>query len=104
MTESSPAVQEMNVLNIERAHEILASTDAYRLLGERLSMLQAQVKYTAEARWVELVAEAMNAYGVAGIFAKKKKDANLAAHLAIIRRHLGRKNGATGKKKNEEPE
>jgi hypothetical protein len=61
------------------------------------------VKYTAEARWAELTAEAMAAYGIAGVFAKKQKDAHLAAHLATIRRHLGRRNGATRKKK-EEPE
>lgn len=104
MTESSPDLQKTKALNVERAHEVLASTDPFRLLAEHLRRLQAQVSYTAEARWAELVAEAMNAYSLAGIFAKKRKDAHLAAHLKTIRRHLGRRNGATGKKKKGEPE
>jgi hypothetical protein len=102
MTEDSPAVQEMNVLDVDRAHEVLASTDAFRLLAERLGRFQAEVKYTAEARWAELTTEAMVAYSIAGVFAKKQKDGHLAAHLKTIRRHLGRKNGATGKKKKDE--
>ena len=101
MVEASPVLQNMNTMNTERAREVLSSADAYRLLGERLDMLRAQVKYTAEARWAEVVAQAMHAYTMASILADDPKDAELAAHVATIRRHLGRRNAATGKRKNE---
>jgi hypothetical protein len=101
--ESSPSLPK--VMNCERTHEVLESTAAFRLLGERMEMLQAQVKYTLEARWAEVVAPAMATYFVAGKLAKKPENADLVPHVATIRRHLGRTNGATGKrKKGEEPE
>ena len=99
MVEASPTLQKL--MNTDRAREVLASADDYRLLGERLDVLRAQVKYTAEARWAEVVAEAMAAYTVASIVADDPKKAEIAAHVATVRRHLGRRNGATGKRKKE---
>ncbi|HJQ41160.1 MAG TPA: hypothetical protein VKB93_28820 [Thermoanaerobaculia bacterium] len=106
MVEASPALQnfiDQNLIgmNLDRTREVLSSADDYRLLGERLEMLCAQVKYTAEARWAEVVAQAMHAYHMACILAGDPKEAELAAHVATIRRHLGRRNGATGKRTKE---
>lgn len=97
MAEASPSLPQ--IMDLERTHEVLDSTDAFRLLGERLEMLQAQVKYTLEARWAEAVAPAMATYFIADRLAKKPENADLAPHVATIRRHLGRRNGATGKRK-----
>jgi hypothetical protein len=104
MVEASPMLQKVLPMKIDRAREVLGSTDAYRLLGERLDVLRAQVKYTAEARWAEVVAEAMQAYTIASTLAEDPKEAELAAHVATIRRHLGRRNAATGKRKKTKPE
>ena len=104
MVEASPALQTLKTMDTERAHEILSSSDAYRLVAERLEMLLTQVKYTSEARWAEVAAEAMSSYHMAGILARRGRDSErgeLAAHLATIRKHLGRRNAATGKKKKE---
>ena len=97
MAESCPALPK--IMNCERTHEVLESTDAFRLLGERIERLQAQVKYTLEARWAEVVGSAMAMYFVADKLAKKPENADLVPHVATIRRHLGRRNGATGKRK-----
>jgi hypothetical protein len=99
MADASPYLQAIKAMNTDRAREVLASMDDYRLLAERLEMLMADVKYTAEARWAEVVAEAMHAYRMASIYADDPSDAELAAHVATIRRHLGRRNAATGKRK-----
>ena len=101
MVEASPVLQHVIEMNGDRAREVLSSADDYRLLAERLEMLCAQVKYTAEARWAEVVAQAMHAYHMACILANDPKEAELAAHVATIRRHLGRRNGATGKRRKD---
>ena len=99
MVESSPALQDMNLMNTGRAHEVLAFDDGFRVLDERLERLRAQIRYTVEARWAEIAGEAMDAYHMAGRLAKEPRYAGLAAHLETIRRHLGRRNAATGKRK-----
>ena len=99
MVETSPKLQRIVKMNTERAREVLSSADDYRILAERLEVICAQVKYTAEARWAEVVAEAMNALNMAAILAKDSSEAELAAQVATIRRHLGRRNAATGKRK-----
>jgi len=101
MTDASPFLQAMKTMNTDRAREVLASMDDYRLVAERLEILLASVKYTAEARWAEVVAEAMHSYRMASTVADDPRDADLAAHVATIRRHLGRRNAATGRRKKE---
>ena len=88
-------------MDTDRAREVLSSADAYRLLGERLDLLRAQVRYTAEARWAEVVAEAVQAYSVASIMADNPREPELATRVETVRRHLGRRNGSTGKRKKE---
>lgn len=99
MVESSRAIREMNLLDTERAHEILAFDDGFRVLDERLERLRGQVRYTVEARWAELASGAMDAYHMARRLAKDPRHADLAAHIATIRRHLGRTNEPKGEKK-----
>lgn len=101
MVEASPRLQNVTKMDTDRAREVLSSADAYRLLGERLDLLRAQVRYTAEARWAEVVAQAVQAYSVAGVLAGDPTEAEMAVQVETIRRHLGRRNGATGKRKSE---
>lgn len=99
MVEALPALQRLSTLDTNRAHQVLDSMDGLRLVAERLAMLQAQVKFTAEARWADLVSEAMAALAIAGGLAKVPAHAATAAHVATVRRHLGRTNKPKGKKK-----
>jgi hypothetical protein len=99
MVEATPVLQDVLPLDIDRAHEVLGSTDVYRLLGERAEVLCAQIKYTGEARWAEVVGQAMQAFAIASTMAEDPEEAELAAHVATVRRHLGRRNAATGKRK-----
>lgn len=104
MFEASPVLQRMGTMDLDRLREVLSSADGYRLLGERLDMLSTQVKYTAEARWSEAVSEAMYTYTMATTLAADPAHADLAPHVATIRRHLGRRNAATGKKRKKKVE
>ena len=99
MVESSRSIREMNLLDTERAHEILEYDDGFRVLDERIERLRRQVRYTVEARWAELASGAMDAYHMAKRLAKDPRHADLAAHIPTIRRHLGRTNQAKGAKK-----
>ena len=104
MVESSKALQRMKVMDTGHAREVVQSRDDYRLLAERLEELHAQVKFTIEARWAEVAREAMRAFRMAAAIADKDpREGELSAHLETIRRHLGRRNAATGKKRTTKP-
>jgi hypothetical protein len=105
MVQASETLQRLKVMDTARAQEVLQSRDDFRVLAERLAMLHGQVKYTIEARWAEVVKEAMTALEIAAALATDPREGELAADLATVRRHLGRRNAATGKrKKGPQPE
>lgn len=90
-----------NMMDTGRAREVLEFDHNFRVLDERIERLRRQVTYTAEARWAEVTMEAMNAYDAAKRDTKDPRYADLAAHVAVIRGHLDRRNGKTAKKKKE---
>lgn len=81
-----------------KARAVLQSGDAYRLVAERTALFLASLNYTIESQWANVVADAMDAFSVASIVAKRPENAELAAEIENIRRQLGRK-GARKKKK-----
>ncbi len=97
MVEAAPRLLH-GLLDTEHAREILENDDNFRILSDRIEMLRAQVSYTVEARWAELVTNAMDAYHMAKRYAKDPRYPELAQHVATIRRHLDRTNGTTAKK------
>jgi hypothetical protein len=99
MVESSGMIQSMNLFDPEHGREVVELDDGYRLLDERLERLRRQVRYTVEARWAEVASDAMAAYMMAKRLARQPRFADLAAHIAIIARHLDRSNGSTAKSK-----
>lgn len=78
------------------AHDVLESTDAYKQLAERTSLLLASMKYTNEARWAKVVTAAMCTFAIAGVMARRPQNGDLAARVENLRRLLGRR----GTKKN----
>ena len=95
--EATPQLQRLAKLDPEHAQEEAEALDALRLVNDRITMLQSRIRYTIEARRAELVSSLMHAYTVGNALADER-DPELLAHLANIRRHLGRKNGATARK------
>jgi len=83
------------------AREALESIDACRHVSERVLLLLANLNYTAEARWSRVADEAMRLFTTASIIAEDPKEAELAAEVENLRRHLGRK--GTRKKKKKGP-
>ena len=102
MVEASTTLQRLAVMDTERAHEVMQSRDDFHVLAERIEILRAQVNYTIEARWAEVVKQAMRAFRIACGLVRDPEEGELAAHLAAIRHHLGRRNAATGKKRKDE--
>jgi len=84
-----------------RAREVLESGDALRVLSERTAMFLASLKYTYEARWAEVAADALEAFSTASIIASKNpRLTELAAEVENLRKLLRRK--GTKKKKEKE--
>jgi len=82
------------------AHDVLESIDAHKQLAERTALLLASMKYTNEARWAKVVAEAMVTFSIARAMARDAESADLAARVENLSRLLGRR--GTKKKKKEE--
>lgn len=102
MVESSAVIRSMNLFDPQHGREVVELDDGYRVLDERLERLRRQVRYTVEARWAEVASTAMDAYMMAKKLARQPRYADLAAHVAIIGRHLGRSNASTAKTKKKQ--
>lgn len=101
MVEASSVMRSMNLLDAAHAREVVELDDGYRVLDERIERLRRQVRYTVEARWAEVASDAMSAYMMAKRLARQPRYADLAAHVAIIGRHLDRSNGSKARKQKE---
>jgi hypothetical protein len=98
--ERRPDLLPLARFNTTRARDVLQSGDALKLLSEQAAMFLARLNYTYEARWAEVVADALNTFAVASIFAQDPNQADLAAEVENLRKQLGRKGG---RKKKEKP-
>ncbi len=84
-----------------RARDVVDSGDALRVLSERTAMFLASLKYTHEARWAEVAADALTAFSMASIIASRNpRLTELAAEVENLRKQLRRK--GTKKKKAKE--
>jgi len=88
--EALPQLQAIGVFDPEAARQVLQSRDALRIVAERVAMLLASVNYTIEAQWAEVVSAGIATYSFASTLAEFPENAELAAHVEILRRHLGR--------------
>ena len=103
--DSLPSLRKYGTFDAEKARLAIERRKARRLVAERVQMFLDMLKYTAEAEWAEIVAEALNTFGVASIAAERPGEGELAAHVELLRKHLGRSNqwkGRKSKKKKEE--
>ena len=92
---------ELGRFDTARAREVLESGDALRVLSERTAMFLASLKYTYEARWAEVAADALTAFAAASIIASRNpRLTELAAEVENLRKQLRRK--GTKKKKAKE--
>ena len=83
------------------ARDVLQSADACRLIAERTAMFLASLNYTIEARWANVVTEALNTFAIAKGVARRPAAAELSAEVENLSRQLGRKGVRRKKKKSE---
>jgi len=96
--EALPQMQAIGIFDPEAARLVLQSRDALRIVAERVAMLLASVNYTIEAQWADVVSAGLGTFSIASILAEKPENAELAAHVETLRRHLGRTNKPKPKK------
>lgn len=96
--EALPQMQAIGIFDPAEARLVLQSRDALRIVAERVAMLLASVNYTIEAQWAEVVSAGLDTYAMASIMAEKPENAELATHVEVLRRHLGRTSWTKPKK------
>jgi hypothetical protein len=87
-----------------QARETLETGESIRLLSARTAVFLASLNYTYEARWAEVVTNALNTFALATAVARSPRHAELAAEVENLRKLLGRKGGGKKKAKKEENE
>lgn len=91
--EALPELQRLRSFDSAEAREVLQGRDPMRSVADRIAMLMASVNYTIEARWARIAGAALDTFRVASAMAVDTDNPELAAHVEVLRRHLGRKNG-----------
>lgn len=104
LAERHPEWRGIAPFNTARAHETLETGESLRLLSERTAMFLASLNYTYEARWAEVVTEALNTFHIATGVARDPRQAEVAAEVEHLRKLLGRKGVGKKKAKKEENE
>jgi hypothetical protein len=99
-----PDLEKLGTLDTDEARQVLEKNEALRVLTQRVEMFLAAANYTIESRWSKLVSAAMVTYSIASIKAQDPANAEMAAHVEVLRRHLGRKGGKKKKKDTAEEE
>lgn len=101
--EAQQQLQTIGTFDTEKARLVLQTRDALRIVAERVAMLLASVNYTIEARWAEVVHAGMGTFRIATAMAEDPANAEMAAHVETLRRHLGRTNKPKKPKKAKAP-
>lgn len=93
-----PELQRLRTFDSDEAREVLQGRDSMQAVADRIAMLMASVNYTIEARWARIAGAALDTFRLASAMADVSDNPELAAHVAVLRRHLGRRNGTKTKK------
>ena len=80
------------------ARDVLQASDSMKVVADRAAMFLASLNYTIEARWARVARQALDTYRLASAMVPSTRNPKLAAHVATLRRHLGRKTGPKKKK------
>ena len=105
--EELPGFQAIHRFDPEKARRVLDERETLRILAERVSLFLARLKYTNEARYQEIVDEALVALAVAKVRATHPDEGPLAARVEVLSRIIGRSNKSKkpkeSKKKRKDP-
>ena len=93
-----PPLKALGLIDTDDARDVLEKNEALRAITERVELFLASANYTMESRWSKLAEAAMKTYKIASIKAQDPENADIAAHVEVLKRHLGRKGGKKKKK------
>lgn len=96
--EALPELQRLETFDSAEARSVLEASDSMKVVADRAAMFLASLNYTIEARWARVARQALDTYRLASAIAPNARNPKLAAHVAILRRHLGRTTGPKKKK------
>lgn len=93
-----PALKTLGLIDTDDARDVLEKNEALHAIAERVALFLASANFTLESRWSKLAEAAMKVYKIASIKAQDPANADIAAHVDVLKRHLGRKGGKKKKK------
>jgi hypothetical protein len=96
--EALAELQRLKTFDSAEARDVLQASDSMKVVANRAAMFLASINYTIEARWARVAGAAMDTYRLASAMVTATDNPELAAHVATLRRHLGRKSGRKKKK------
>ena len=94
-----PELQRLKTFDSAEARDVLQASDSMKVVADRAAMFLASINYTIEARWARVARQAMDTYRLASAMVTAVDNPELAAHVATLRRHLGRTTGRKKKKR-----
>jgi hypothetical protein len=94
-----PELQRLQTFDGAEARDVLQASDSMKVVADRAAMFLASINYTIEARWARVARQAMDTYRLASAMVTAVDNPELAAHVATLRRHLGRTTGRKKKKR-----
>lgn len=98
--EGTPLLQGVRKFDSDDARATMQYNEAFLPVARKLAALTADLKYTLEAERARIADAALQIYDIAKALARDPAGADVAVHVAILKRDLGRK----GRKKKQEGE
>jgi hypothetical protein len=89
--EALPVLESVNKFNPANAREVLQFEEAFIPVVRRIEMLAANLRYTLEARRADVTDAALQIYAIAKGVARDPDSADVAGHVALMKRDLGRR-------------
>ena len=93
VVEGTASLAALGTFDPQNARAMLQFTSAFRVFTDRVAVLLTSVNHTLESWRAEVADEAIQTYAIAKGMARDPGSAELAGHVANLRRDLGRRNG-----------
>lgn len=94
VVEHTASLAALGTFDSQNARAMLQFTSAFRVFTDRVAVLLTSVNHTLESWRTEVAEEAIQTYAIAKGMARDPGSAELAGHVANLRRDLGRRNGS----------
>jgi hypothetical protein len=94
--EQTPELDAVGKLNVVAARDTLQFIEAFRPIHDKIVSVANRLKFTLNSRRATLAADSLQIYNIAKGVARDPASADVAAHVANMKRDLGRRGRPKG--------